>query len=623
MRYRVLLIVFLVSILLAACTLREKETPLPTSSNQESQPEIITVVLPVVKPDAESGAPIYVQKCAECHGITGRGDGIRASRLTLSVPAIGTAELARRARPTDWFGVISTGRVERSMPAFNNSLDDRSRWDVLAYLYLFSLTDSMRANGTRIYHQECQSCHGQTGSGDGPATTELNVTLPDWSNPAQLAQHSGLDLYTSLTNGIPPAMPNFEDSLSEEERWEVAGYIQSLLFLLPKKEIILEAVPTPTVVRDIPIIEGETGIISGGVINATNGNVPDRMEVTLNGFINHDMVTTNVVYLDSNHSFRFIDVPLGDDLIYVVSVQYGGYTFTSDIISGEDLKPDVAYNLPVVIYEVTTDSSQIWADRMHVFLDKRSENTIQIVEMFLLNNPTDRLVVGEQPGEPVITYKLPPGATNLVFDSGELGERFISVEEGFADTQGILPGGGYQVMFGYNLPFTDQESISINVPVPVNNVVVMAPKGELMINGNQLAPGEDQQIQDMNLVVYTASDLSKNEALELIVSNQPSEAPYGRFGSKNNLVIGIVVLSLVLISVGLWLSWMQLKNRKASQEAFEKGLPSADAVLDQIIALDDQFQAGNMTRENYLQRRVELKNKLREIDEKTSIQDAG
>ena len=139
MRYRVLLIVFLVSILLAACTLREKETPLPTSSNQESQPEIITVVLPVVKPDAESGAPIYVQKCAECHGITGRGDGIRASRLTLSVPAIGTAELARRARPTDWFGVISTGRVERSMPAFNNSLDDRSRWDVLADSYLCSL----------------------------------------------------------------------------------------------------------------------------------------------------------------------------------------------------------------------------------------------------------------------------------------------------------------------------------------------------------------------------------------------------------------------------------------------------------------------------------------------------
>ncbi len=66
------------------------------------------------------------------------------------------------------------------------------------------------------------------------------------------------------------------------------------------------------------------------------------------------------------------------------------------------------------------------------FLDYIDEDTIQVVEMFLLNNPTNLLMTADQPGNPVVEYHLPAGASNLVFDSGELGGRYTSLETGLA-----------------------------------------------------------------------------------------------------------------------------------------------------------------------------------------------
>ena len=165
MRYRILLVLVGFSLLLAGCSIVEGMT----FPSNETQPVIVptraTPLVPVNLPDALQGAAIYVEKCQDCHGITGAGDGIRASQLTVTLPPIGSPSLVRTIRPNDWFDVITNGKMERLMPAYKDSLDESSRWDVLAYVYALSQIDEDLETGEIIYQQNCMSCHGETGDG--------------------------------------------------------------------------------------------------------------------------------------------------------------------------------------------------------------------------------------------------------------------------------------------------------------------------------------------------------------------------------------------------------------------------------------------------------------------------
>ncbi len=76
-------------------------------------------------------------------------------------------------------------------------------------------------------------------------------------------------------------------------------------------------------------------------------------------------------------------------------------------------------------------------------------------------------------------------------------------------------------MFGYDLPFDGKEEIAIQIPVPVNAIVVMAPQGALDVKGDQLTPGGEREIQGVNLSVYNASKLTRDSSLVMTVFPQP------------------------------------------------------------------------------------------------------
>ncbi len=55
--------------------------------------------------------------------------------------------------------------------------------------------------------------------------------------------------------------------------------------------------------------------------------------------------------LDADHAFRFEGVALDAGLVYIVTVAYANYIFSSDMIAAEDLTAGQEVNLPV---EITT-----------------------------------------------------------------------------------------------------------------------------------------------------------------------------------------------------------------------------------------------------------------------------
>jgi mono/diheme cytochrome c family protein len=86
--------------------------------------------------------------------------------------------------------------------------------------------DQSLAAGKVLYEKNCQSCHGDTGKGNGPAARDLDKSPGDLSKPKLWDQTDGA-LFWKLTTGRKP-MPTFETLTTETERWQIIDYIRTL-----------------------------------------------------------------------------------------------------------------------------------------------------------------------------------------------------------------------------------------------------------------------------------------------------------------------------------------------------------------------------------------------------------
>jgi mono/diheme cytochrome c family protein len=95
--------------------------------------------------------------------------------------------------------------------------------------------------GAKVYEQNCASCHGTTGLGDGPVGRTLS---PPPANLAFLSQMPMVQwdpfMYWTVAEGgaqFGSAMPAFKGTLSKDDIWAVVAYIQARLpQTAPKQE---------------------------------------------------------------------------------------------------------------------------------------------------------------------------------------------------------------------------------------------------------------------------------------------------------------------------------------------------------------------------------------------------
>ena len=86
------------------------------------------------------------------------------------------------------------------------------------------------ARGAAVFKEQCVQCHGEAGHGDGPKARHLEGPPPaDLADRTAMADVSPVDAYRKVTIGVAgTAMPEFEESLSPDDRWAVATYIATL-----------------------------------------------------------------------------------------------------------------------------------------------------------------------------------------------------------------------------------------------------------------------------------------------------------------------------------------------------------------------------------------------------------
>lgn len=83
------------------------------------------------------------------------------------------------------------------------------------------------AEGKRVYGIDCAMCHGAKGDGKSDLASSMNLSLPDFRDPAALKSVTDGGLYYVIAKGHKP-MPDEEGRAKPVDIWNMVNYIRSL-----------------------------------------------------------------------------------------------------------------------------------------------------------------------------------------------------------------------------------------------------------------------------------------------------------------------------------------------------------------------------------------------------------
>ncbi len=211
-----------------------------------------------VSRDAPLGRRVYVERCAVCHGLDGRGNGPAAPSL-IPRPRDFTTGIYKyrstgaRAMPadSDLRRVVADGLPASAMPYWRDVLSPAEIDAVVEYVKSLAparaasppsairvpprvAPDSASiARGRALYASRgCIACHGTDGrmratlvDATGHAVHARDLTAP-WTFRGGSTPEA---IWLRLTTGLAPSpMPSVAGVTTERERWDIVNYVLSL-----------------------------------------------------------------------------------------------------------------------------------------------------------------------------------------------------------------------------------------------------------------------------------------------------------------------------------------------------------------------------------------------------------
>ena len=213
-----------------------------------------------------NGKAVFMERCFQCHGIKGEGDGPASTYLprkprdfTLGIFKLKTSSpQSHIVRDEDLFQSITRGLAPSGMPPWKNILSAQERWDLVAYIKSLSdifddepnpelldlsgrppMSSETVGKGRKAFIKlKCHECHGIDGDAKGIKNLKDDYGNRIWPRDLTkprlfIGPHTHEGLYARLTNCIPlTPMPSYagrhDDIALEAQRWEVAYFLMDL-----------------------------------------------------------------------------------------------------------------------------------------------------------------------------------------------------------------------------------------------------------------------------------------------------------------------------------------------------------------------------------------------------------
>lgn len=456
------------------------------------------------------------------------------------------------------------------------------------------------ANGAAIYAANCAACHGDTGRGDGPvALNTEGMTPTDFTDRATASEQTPHEWFRTITDGrIEKLMPPWGNTLSEQERWDVALYTYTMHYdsaMLQRGERIYQ---------DCAECHGETG----------RGNGPEafnsRIEVKdLTDF--EAMVT-----LSDESIFRMVTQGFED-----VMPSYAE-------LSEDERRAVVAYartlslqNVPMPT-ETPAPTTSPDADTTSALTDIRV--TALLVQVYAVGDTLDivqTLRVRNLSQTQAFSQNLPlPGggtaALGITLPEGAVITASAGISGASADGQTayvidpLAPYAEQLYVIGYSVPYTTGDLFTMPLDFVVEGPVrVLVRPLEMRLSSDLLTALGEETLGSMLYNAYGDQlSLSAGTSLGFRLNGTPDAPPPtptpvpppGLSGVvTSNVLLPLVIIAVVLLIIAV--AVYALRTRTPSTEA------QIMRIAREIGRIDAAHKAGTLNHDLWHQQRAALK----------------
>lgn len=459
--------------------------------------------------------------------------------------------------------------------------------------------------------QNCAPCHGQTGVGDGPvmATGQI-ASIPNFQDPSTMSVNTAEEAYEVITVGrLDKLMPNWDQSLSEQERRDLADLVMNLRNVQVAQAPAPESTEAALTSAEATAEPALVLTIQGSIDNGTGGAELDdpsasaMLHIINASFQELDSVLVNIV--DGMYSFP--DVEIKADQGYAVTVVYKDMTFASEVRPGEADAMSAPFF--VTVYEPTSDESVLKLQSLTTYATFGDDDTTYFASVQELVNTSDRAYNGG------VRFTLPEGAQWL--DSASASGRYTIEGTTIIDNLPVVPQQTLRSRIHYQMSHGVDDLLTVSLPINYDmsaDVQLRLPQNSFEVQSSQLA--SQGVISDANgqYAGYQGIAMKRGETLDFSLKTLPSavtEASTSATTSatlSDNQAIAVLLagggVTLLLASLGLW--WYERRHPLTQ-----------DALARRIAELDLAFQRGELEEALYQRQRQALKTQLSQVLKKS------
>lgn len=328
------------------------------------------------------------------------------------------------------------------------------------------------------------------------------------------------------------------------------------------------------------------------------------------------VIERKTVRVSADGSYMFSDVQAPNGTIYMVTVDYSDVTYGSVPVQFDGTK--FQFDLPVTLFETTNDLNVLTIAQVHLQFDFSTADKVQVMVLYVVTNPGEKAVVVSSDGSNVPFILLPENVADVTYQLSQNSSSLLNATNGFA----MLPGADkqYAIITSFSLPYSRRLEFSQPFNLPVTSATIIVPEG-VKVRSDQLTDGGTQASTDTTYHLYQSSSLASGSTLSFTISGMPGDKSGFVLDTRTWLMIGVAAVGLILIGLGIFLFLRDRKLRKMEDEFEDEEEDDEedalgddrDRIMDAIIALDDQFKAGDISKDGYEKRRDELKDRLKKL----------
>ena len=387
------------------------------------------------------------------------------------------------------------------------------------------------------------------------------------------------------------------------------------------------------------------GQISGQLLDGTNANAPlPGQSVTLQMAQGNNSQDLTTVTTDAQGTFSFSNLSTDKTISYAIFASYQGAQYLSDVIT---LNNNPTQQVNLTVYQATQSTDKLAIVNATILFQEPDipRKMVALSEAFSFKNLDTHTYVGTldvaNQGKPnALLFSLPAGAQNINLQKGFTGYHVVQVDRGFATNAALLPGSN-EFAFTFDMPYNSSTydfnyetflptvSLSFFVPPDIHaNSHVLASQGIVNTGDNE---------RPYNLLKATVLPSQKNVDLHLegLLTQLPSDSAT----SFNPVLIWLIVAGVIVLAT-LGIVWFVVSSRRPSKSKKDRGKnppvnrspkkgvaatnkvnksgtsttgEREQALLDALLKLDQEYEAGKLSKEFYEEQRRKTKARLRSI----------